>query len=329
MKYDAIIFDIDGTLWDARGSLAEAWNAGLANAGIDKRVSAREIESVLGNTTDVCIDILLPNEKSSVPGLKDVIEEKEIETIGFRGAAFYEGASDGIKDLAAFYKIFIASNCQTSYLRLFLEKSGLEAVLSGYDCYGMSGLPKGGMLAKMKKEHSLKDPVYVGDTAIDEEAAATAGMDFIHAAYGFGIASAKVNFDSFPALVKYLKKRGFQTSNLKKMDSKKYKYHHIGIPTNTPVAGEQYLADYKLFHAGYETSEFGIEWMRYETDCPLPEIVKTVPHLAFEVDDVYEAIKGKKVIIAPNSPSPGNVVAFIEENGAPIELIQTNNGNRG
>jgi len=69
--------------------------------------------------------------------------------------------------------------------------------------------------------------------------------------------------------------------------------------------------------------------MRYEADCPLPEIVKTAPHLAFEVDDVSEAIKGKKVIIAPNSPSPGNVVAFIEENGVPIELIQTNNGNRG
>jgi hypothetical protein len=113
------------------------------------------------------------------------------------------------------------------------------------------------------------------------------------------------------------------------MDSKKYKYHHIGIPTKTPVAGEQYLADYKLFHVGYETSEFGIEWMRYEADCPLPEIVKTVPHLAFEVDDVYEAIKGKKVIIEPNSPSPGNVVAFVEENGAPIELIQTDKGNRG
>lgn len=84
-----------------------------------------------------------------------------------------------------------------------------------------------------------------------------------------------------------------------------------------------YLEKYKLYHYGYENSEFGIELMRYENDCPLPEIVKTMPHVAFEVDDLYEAIRGRKVIIEPNSPSPGNLVAFIEENGIPIELIQT------
>ena len=62
--------------------------------------------------------------------------------------------------------------------------------------------------------------------------------------------------------------------------------------------------------------------MRYEQDCQPPEIVKTMPHVAFEVVDIYEAIQGKKVIIEPNSPSEGNIVAFIEENGAPIEFIQ-------
>jgi len=104
----------------------------------------------------------------------------------------------------------------------------------------------------------------------------------------------------------------------------KYKYHHLGIPTKNPVKGEKYLKDYKVYHCGYEESEFGIEWMRYEDDCTLPEIVKTLPHVAFEVDDIYEAIRGRKVIIEPNSPSEGNIVAFIEENGAPVELIQVN-----
>ena len=105
-----------------------------------------------------------------------------------------------------------------------------------------------------------------------------------------------------------------------------YKYHHLGIPTKTPVSGEKYLTGYKVFHRGYEESEFGIEWMRYEEDCDLPEIVKTLPHVAFEVDDIYEAIRGRKVIIEPNSPSEGNIVAFIEENGAPVEFIQTGKG---
>ena len=100
------------------------------------------------------------------------------------------------------------------------------------------------------------------------------------------------------------------------------KYHHIGIPTDKPIPGEVFLKDYGVYHFGYEQSEYGIEWMRYTAECKLPEIVKTIPHVAFEVDDIYEAIKGKKVIIEPNSPSEGNIVAFIEENGAPVEFIQ-------
>jgi hypothetical protein len=62
--------------------------------------------------------------------------------------------------------------------------------------------------------------------------------------------------------------------------------------------------------------------MRYEKACTLPEIVKTKPHIAFEVQDMKAALKGRKIIIEPNSPSEGNIVAFIEEDGLPIELIQ-------
>lgn len=106
------------------------------------------------------------------------------------------------------------------------------------------------------------------------------------------------------------------------MEKTDFRYHHIGIPTKTSIRGEVYLPEYKLFHCGYEDSEFGIEWMRYEDDCELPIIVKEIPHIAFEVDDIYEAVKDRKVIIEPNSPSQGVIVAFIEENGAPVELIQ-------
>ena len=100
------------------------------------------------------------------------------------------------------------------------------------------------------------------------------------------------------------------------------KYHHLGIPTTKKMPGERYLQGHYVWVRGYEESNYNIEWMRYEPECKLPEIVKTIPHIAFEVDDVIEAIKGKKVIIPPNSPSEGVLVAFIEDNGAPIEFIQ-------
>ena len=100
------------------------------------------------------------------------------------------------------------------------------------------------------------------------------------------------------------------------------KYHHLGIPTQKKLNGEKYLPHLKMYVSGYGKNEYGIEWMRYEDDAPYPEIVKTIPHVAFEVESIDEAIRGKKVIIAPNSPSPGVMVAFIEDNGAPIEFLE-------
>ena len=100
------------------------------------------------------------------------------------------------------------------------------------------------------------------------------------------------------------------------------RYHHIGIPTDVSREGEVYLERFKMYASGFETSPFGVEWMRYEPDCPLPELVKTVPHIAFVVDDLEAALAGHEILIEPNSPSEGITVAFIVHNGAPIEFLQ-------
>jgi len=100
------------------------------------------------------------------------------------------------------------------------------------------------------------------------------------------------------------------------------RYHHIGIPTSTPRPGEQHLAEFGVFVSGYETSPYGIEWMRWEPHSPLPHLVKTVPHVAFEVDDLEAEMAGHEVLIPPNSPSSGLTVAFIVDDGAPVELMQ-------
>lgn len=103
------------------------------------------------------------------------------------------------------------------------------------------------------------------------------------------------------------------------------KYNHLGIPTNLRRDNETYLPRFKMYVSGYEESPYKIEWMRFEPESPLPQIVKTIPHVAFEVENLAEAIKGKNVIIAPNSPSEGLLVAFIEDNDAPVELMQYTN----
>ena len=106
-------------------------------------------------------------------------------------------------------------------------------------------------------------------------------------------------------------------------------YHHLGIPHTVPRVGEQHLGDLGVHVCGFETSPYGIEWMRFEPHCRVPEIVKTVPHVAFAVDDLDEALKGKTILIAPTSPSPGVRVAFILDDGAPVELLQVDNAPAG
>ncbi|KPK65355.1 MAG: hypothetical protein AMS21_04850 [Gemmatimonas sp. SG8_38_2] len=102
----------------------------------------------------------------------------------------------------------------------------------------------------------------------------------------------------------------------------KRRYHHIGIPTNRTRSDEEYLEDFRMHISGFQESPFGVEWMRFEPDCPLPELVKTVPHVAFEVDDLEAAIAGHEILIEPNSPSEGVRVAFIVHDGAPIEFLE-------
>ena len=100
------------------------------------------------------------------------------------------------------------------------------------------------------------------------------------------------------------------------------KYHHIGIPTKEIKLNERYLKKYKFYVSGFETSEYGIEWMRFEKESPISDLIQTIPHIAFEVDDLDAAIEGKELIGEISSPSRGVRTAMIKENGAPIEFIE-------
>jgi len=103
------------------------------------------------------------------------------------------------------------------------------------------------------------------------------------------------------------------------------KYNHIGIPTTIPRQGETYLEDLDIYCTDHESNPYGIQWMRYGENCRLPEIVREMAHVAFEVEDLERALEGKEIIIQPNSPSKGVKVAFILENGAPVELMEYTN----
>ncbi|MCX6334917.1 MAG: hypothetical protein NT092_11545 [Bacteroidia bacterium] len=103
-----------------------------------------------------------------------------------------------------------------------------------------------------------------------------------------------------------------------------WKYHHLGIPTRTKMPKETYLQQFKCYVSGFNSSPFGIEWMRFEKGSPINELIRRVPHIAFEVKDIDHelSVHRLKVITEPDSNTDGIRVAMIEHNGAPIELIE-------
>ena len=101
-----------------------------------------------------------------------------------------------------------------------------------------------------------------------------------------------------------------------------WRFHHLGVPTDRPRPDECYIQQFKVHVSGFESSPYGIQWMRYEPDSPIHELIRTVPHLAFEVDDLDAALAAELALTPPNSPSPGVLVAMIVDDGCPIELIE-------
>jgi hypothetical protein len=101
-----------------------------------------------------------------------------------------------------------------------------------------------------------------------------------------------------------------------------WRYHHIGIPTDAPREGEVYLEEYRMYVSGFSTSPYGVEWMRFEPESPVSELVRTVPHVAFVVDDLEHALEGKELIDDVSSPMDGVRVAMILHNGMPVELLE-------
>jgi hypothetical protein len=101
-----------------------------------------------------------------------------------------------------------------------------------------------------------------------------------------------------------------------------WRYHHLGIPTTIARPNERHLPHLKIHVCGFDTSPYGIEWIRFDPDCVVSDAVRTLPHIAFEVDDLDVALIGQTIIGEVSSPSKGVRVAMIVDNGAPIELLE-------
>lgn len=205
--YDAIVFDLDGTLWDTCDACAIAWNRVLARHQIAfRKIVGDDVRGVAGLPHDRCIrEVFVGLEESALLRLLEDTPSEDNATIAALGGTLYPGLHAGLARLGERYPMFIVSNCQSGYIELFLEKSGLAAAFRDFECWGNTGSPKPENLRRLIARNALARPAFVGDTEGDQRAAEACGSPFVHAAYGFGrCPSASVFAASFEELVELL-----------------------------------------------------------------------------------------------------------------------------
>lgn len=207
MSYDSIIFDLDGTLWDAVDEIVATWNSVIEQyPGLRPPITRGEQESVMGLQMDEIAHRLFPKESvERQTALMAECVKAENEFLYAHGAMLYPMVPETLQSLNQKYRLFIVSNCQSGYIEAFLHAHKLEPLFEGILCYGDTGRGKADNIISVVQQYELRNPVYVGDTQGDARAAETSGVPFIFARYGFGCAEHyKAAVDSFCALLNLL-----------------------------------------------------------------------------------------------------------------------------
>ena len=189
MRYESLIFDIDGTLWDSRALVAEGYNIQLRKEGLSHLcVTAEDFLPLFGKVMTEIADVIF----ASIPlperyALMDRCMATENEYLHQNECHIgYPGIQETMETLVKKHRLFIVSNSQCGYPELCIEKLGLTDYISGHLCFGDTGTEKGETIRRLMERHGITDACYIGDTQGDCDAADAAGIDFIHAAYGFG-----------------------------------------------------------------------------------------------------------------------------------------------
>ena len=188
-KFDSIIFDLDGTLWDSTANVALAWQAAVSKVDyIDEEMTVERVRSITGMTYDAIFDKLFPNlDTKQRKEVQTLCAVSELEILHTKGGELYPQLEETLKYLGTKYKLYIVSNCQSGYIEVFLDLNNMHPHFLGHQCFGTKGKPKADNIKDIVNDHQLKAPVYVGDTMGDYTAATQAGVPFIFASYGFGI----------------------------------------------------------------------------------------------------------------------------------------------
>ncbi|MDB5145374.1 MAG: family hydrolase [Mucilaginibacter sp.] len=202
---DSIIFDMDGTLWDAVDTYTASWNLVFEQLGIDKTISHDELAKMVGWEGKKVLNAIMPEyDEEAQQNIYAKVNDLRRELLPQKGGILYDGVKDGLKQLAGKYQLFILSNCAKGVIKLFIDWAGINEHIIDEIAYGTNYMPKHHNIQLLIERHDLKNPVYVGDTEGDSEQSRLAGIPFVFVSYGFGATdNHDIRFDSFTDFTEY------------------------------------------------------------------------------------------------------------------------------
>jgi hypothetical protein len=106
-------------------------------------------------------------------------------------------------------------------------------------------------------------------------------------------------------------------------DGVEYKFHHLGLPTTKVQPNERYSELFRMYTSDSCCEHVRTQWHRFEADSTIHPLIRTLPHVAFQVGNLDRAVEGCDVILGPYEPLPGLRVAMIDDGGHPVEFLET------
>ena len=189
MKFDGLILDVDGTIWNTTAVVARAWNTAIEKYFPEvKRVDSEILKGQFGKTMDVIADNLFPSldreQKNFL--IARCADEEQKTLLENEEDLTYPNVIETIKNISQKIPVFIVSNCQSGYIEVVMKKNSIEKYIADFECFGNTGLEKSENISLLVKRNNLKSAVYVGDTQGDCDSCEKARVPFIWASYGFG-----------------------------------------------------------------------------------------------------------------------------------------------